>query len=161
MVYLSDYNSGMYRSTDTGLSWTKINTDLTTRSVTGLAISSDGLHLYTASHGGGVFRLDINGEAPSDVNSSIEPPLVFELGQNYPNPFNAATTIPFTLFRPSSVRLWIFDLLGHEITTLIEERYPAGDHRFTWTATGLSSGIYLYRLETGGFTLTRKLIIQK
>ncbi len=63
-VYLSDIVSGVYRSTDGGLTWTKINNGLTTRSTTGLAISSDGQHLYAATSGEGVFRLDLNGEPP-------------------------------------------------------------------------------------------------
>lgn len=64
IVYLSDLLSGVYRSTDGGLIWTQINQGLTTRSTTGLAISSDGQHVYVATNGGGVFRLDLTGQPP-------------------------------------------------------------------------------------------------
>jgi photosystem II stability/assembly factor-like uncharacterized protein len=70
-VYLSDVMSGVYRSTDGGQSWTLIVDGLTTRSTTGLAISSDGLHLYAATNGEGVFRLDLNGEPP--VSTQVAP----------------------------------------------------------------------------------------
>jgi hypothetical protein len=64
VVYAADLFSGVYRSTDGGRSWSVINSGLVTRSVNALAVSADGLHLYAASEGGGVFRLDLNGQPP-------------------------------------------------------------------------------------------------
>jgi photosystem II stability/assembly factor-like uncharacterized protein len=65
IVYVSDHSSGVYRSQDGGQTWTKINSGLSFRAATGLGISSDGLHLYLATDGGGVFRLDLNGQSPA------------------------------------------------------------------------------------------------
>jgi photosystem II stability/assembly factor-like uncharacterized protein len=64
VAYASDHSSGVYRSTDGGLTWVKINDGLRTRTATGLSITADGQHLYVATDGEGVFRLDLNGEAP-------------------------------------------------------------------------------------------------
>ncbi len=67
VLYLADLNSGVYRSVDGGNSWTAINQGLMTRSVNALALSDDGLHLYAASEGSGVYRLDLNGKPPESV----------------------------------------------------------------------------------------------
>jgi len=64
IVYASDHLSGVYRSADGGLTWTRMNNGLYNRSTTGLSISTDGQHLYVATDGEGVYRLDLNGEAP-------------------------------------------------------------------------------------------------
>jgi len=85
----------------------------------------------------------------------------FVLAQNYPNPFNPSTTIQFNLPKASSVVLKVYDLLGQEIETLINEKRPAGKYQVRWTANDLPSGIYFYRLQAGEFVETKKLILQK
>ena len=77
IVYLCDLMSGVYRSSDGGLSWLKINTGLTTRTVTNLSLSNDGNHLYAATNGEGIFRLDLNGRPPFQAPTS-EPPIEVE-----------------------------------------------------------------------------------
>lgn len=86
-------------------------------------------------------------------------PKEFELEQNYPNPFNPTTTITYAIPRPEHVTLRIFDLLGKEVATLVNERLPAGRYRAVWEANGMESGIYFYRLQTESFTQTRKLTL--
>jgi transglutaminase-like putative cysteine protease len=85
----------------------------------------------------------------------------FYLRQNYPNPFNSTTTFCFHLPMPSFVTLKVVDLLGREIETLISGHHPAGEYRIRWTAEDLPSGLYIYRLKTGEFEETKKLILQK
>ena len=91
----------------------------------------------------------------------IRIPQDFCLHQNYPNPFNPTTTIRFRLPRAGFVTLRIYDLLGKEIQTLLNEQRPAGEYAVTWKAEDLSSGIYVCRLEVGGFVDTRKLVLQR
>ena len=81
--------------------------------------------------------------------------------QNYPNPFNPATIIQYTIppGRRSVVSLRVYDLLGREVATLVNEAQPPGTHEATWDASGFASGIYFYRLEADGFTSTRKLML--
>jgi Secretion system C-terminal sorting domain/FG-GAP repeat/FG-GAP-like repeat len=88
-------------------------------------------------------------------------PKVFELYQNYPNPFNPTTTISFSLPKSSFTTLKIYDLLGREITTLINAELMAGHYSKTWQANSFSSGVYFYSLRSGGFVETKKLLLQK
>lgn len=95
-------------------------------------------------------------------------PTEFSLSQNYPNPFNPITTIRFTIpivtlseVEGSFVTLKIYDVLGNEIVTLINEEKPAGSHEVEFNAANLPSGVYFYQLRAGGFVDTKKLILIK
>ncbi|MBI3195811.1 MAG: PD40 domain-containing protein [Ignavibacteriae bacterium] len=88
-------------------------------------------------------------------------PNEFLLEQNYPNPFNPSTNIRFALAKSSYVLLKIFNLLGKEIATVVNEEMSAGYHITTWDAKNQSSGMYFYRLETGNFSQMKKLILIK
>ena len=83
------------------------------------------------------------------------------LNQNYPNPFNPSTTIQFSLPAKEFVTLKIYDVLGKEITTLVNEELNAGSYKNDWNASNLSSGVYFYRLQAGKFSQTRKLTLVK
>jgi hypothetical protein len=86
-------------------------------------------------------------------------PKNFSLSQNYPNPFNPGTTIEFALPKSTRATLRVFDLLGREVATLVDENLAVGVHRMEWNAGGVSSGVYLYRLHAGDFVQTRKLLL--
>jgi len=86
-------------------------------------------------------------------------PEAFSLGQNYPNPFNPLTTIPFTLTESAPVRLEVYNTIGQRVAVLRNEVLPAGWHEVRFDATGLSSGVYVYRLESAGQVQTRKLLL--
>ena len=88
-------------------------------------------------------------------------PNTFMLEQNYPNPFNPSTMISYHLPVNSNVSLRIFDMLGREITTLVNEEQSAGRKEVRWNASGAPSGIYFYRLQTGTYSETKKLILVK
>jgi len=86
-------------------------------------------------------------------------PGAFSLSQNYPNPFNPKTVISGQWTADSEVRLVVYDLLGREIAVLANGRYPAGRYTFTFDATNLSSGVYLYRLTAGAHSAVRKMLV--
>ncbi len=88
-------------------------------------------------------------------------PTVFGLDQNYPNPFNPTTTIRYELPSTSMVRLSVFDLLGQEVATLVNERKDAGTYQVRFDGSALPSGIYFYRLAAGDFVQTRRLALVK
>jgi glucuronoarabinoxylan endo-1,4-beta-xylanase len=88
-------------------------------------------------------------------------PRGFAHPQNYPNPFNPTTAISYQLPVASEVSLKVYDLLGREVATLLNERRNAGVHRINFNATNLSSGTYFYRLQAGTFTQTKKMILVK
>ncbi len=85
----------------------------------------------------------------------------FELSQNYPNPFNPATTIRFSLPEAGNVKLILYNILGQEIKTLINEFKESGVHSINFNASDLNSGLYIYKLESGSFTQTRKMTLLK
>jgi hypothetical protein len=90
-----------------------------------------------------------------------ELPTEYRLEQNYPNPFNPSTTIQFSLPRSGFVTLKVFSILGEEVATLASEELPAGRYTTRWNANGLPSGVYFYRLQTGDFAETKKLVLVK
>ena len=85
----------------------------------------------------------------------------FELSQNYPNPFNPITTIRFSLPEASTVKLTIYNILGQEIKTLLNEYKEAGIHTVNFDASEINSGMYIYKLEAGNFVQTRKMTLVK
>jgi len=85
----------------------------------------------------------------------------YQLLQNYPNPFNPSTTISYSLPGNSHVTLKIYNSLGQEVATLINEEKPAGRYQVTWNAANISSGVYFYRMMAGSFVETRKLNVLK
>jgi hypothetical protein len=85
----------------------------------------------------------------------------FALGQNYPNPFNPSTEITFTLPQAAQVSIRVYNLLGQEVATLVNEYRSAGTHVATFDATALTSGMYIYRLESGSYSTSRKMMLSK
>ena len=88
-------------------------------------------------------------------------PLAFELGQNYPNPFNPTTEIEYQIAGAGPVTLRVYDLLGREVKTLVNERQSPGTHSVTFDANKLPSGVYFYRLESGTNSQVKKLVLLK
>ena len=99
--------------------------------------------------------LKIDGNTPSKV------PYRFALQQNYPNPFNPTTTIEFSLPQLGFVTLKIYNILGEEVATLVSEKLMAGEYKYDWDASGLASGVYLYRMVAGDFVQVKKMILMK
>ncbi|MXW63757.1 MAG: T9SS type A sorting domain-containing protein, partial [Bacteroidetes bacterium SB0662_bin_6] len=83
------------------------------------------------------------------------------LGQNYPNPFNPGTSISWTQPVSGQVRLSVYNLLGQNMATLVDGVHPAGEHEVRLDASGWNSGVYVYVLETGTHTLTRRMVLLK
>jgi hypothetical protein len=88
-------------------------------------------------------------------------PAVYSLSQNYPNPFNPATVIKYSIAEAGKVELKIYNMLGQEIKTLVNEMKSAGRYEVKFNASDLSSGVYVYRIKSGGFVQTKKLMLIK
>ena len=95
------------------------------------------------------------------LNNSGVIPTVYNLYQNYPNPFNPNTTIKFDIPKQSYTKLIIYDLLGREVTKLVDERLDAGSYDITWDAANYASGTYIYKIEAGNYTSVKKMILVK
>jgi len=88
-------------------------------------------------------------------------PKEYTLEQNYPNPFNPSTTISFNLPYKSIVNLTVYDILGKEVETLINEEMNAGKYVKMWNAGKFASGVYFYKLSAGKFNVTKKMLLIK
>ncbi len=157
--------SGVYRTTNNGSTWTRLVTGLRDTTVDGLTIDGNG-YLYVAE-GTRVFR---SVSSTTDVIGTEEQiPTTYSLSQNYPNPFNPQTKINFSIPTASDVTLKVYDLLGREVATLVNERLNPGSYETTFSAKGgsasggdgkdLSSGVYFYRLSAGSYMETKKLLL--
>ncbi|MFH1011649.1 MAG: T9SS type A sorting domain-containing protein [bacterium] len=96
---------------------------------------------------------------PGSLSDGV--PSEFVLKQNFPNPFNPTTTFEFALPQEGFTTLKVFDLLGREVATVVEGQMEARWYQVTWNASNLASGVYLYTLNTSGFSGTRKLLLMK
>jgi hypothetical protein len=92
---------------------------------------------------------------------SIDMPSTYLLQQNYPNPFNPSTTILFSIPTSEFVTLKVYDLLGREIATLVNENLSAGSYSYKFDASNLTSGVYFYKLQAGKYSETKKMLLSK
>jgi len=135
--------------------------------------------IINSNNGGAIVAWDDRRSSTSDVYSSLvnangilggdpvyvsidyQLPSTFEVFQNYPNPFNPSTRIKYQVSSNSQVSLKVYDVLGNEVATLINEFKPVGRYEFEFNASQLSSGIYFYKLQAGSFIQTRKMVLVK
>lgn len=100
-------------------------------------------------------------ETSVDERGATAGPVSFGLSQNYPNPFNPSTVIGYRLSAVSDVSLIVYDVLGRELIMLVNERQTAGDHSVSFNASGLPSGVYFYRLQSGTSSVVRKMLLMR
>ena len=98
---------------------------------------------------------------PTGIKEVSEIPVSFTLSQNYPNPFNPATEIKFSVPFGSNVSIKIYDVLGNEVTTLINGYYAQGTYKARWNAGNYASGVYLYKIEASNFIMIKKMVLLK
>jgi len=153
-------SGGVFLSTDNGTSWTPVNNGLTYPYPHVYALAASGTNLFAGTYHGGVWRRPLS-EMITAVDDIPGNELLrnFSLEQNYPNPFNPTTTISFILPSKSFVSLKVFDALGRQVASLVNEELPAGRYTQQWDAAGLPSGMYYYRLQTGSYAETKKLVL--
>ncbi|MCB0724039.1 MAG: T9SS type A sorting domain-containing protein [Ignavibacteriae bacterium] len=94
-------------------------------------------------------------------NISGEVPSGYKLSQNYPNPFNPSTNIAFDITKPDFVKLAVYNSLGQKVAELVNKELSAGSYEVTWNAGDIAGGVYFYRLETGSFSETKKMVVVK
>lgn len=107
------------------------------------------------------FNLMVMGSNVTAVGNNNEIPNKFELKQNYPNPFNPSTSISFDMPKTGYAKLTVFNSLGQVVATLVDGEINAGTHDISFNASNLASGVYMYKLEAGEFTDTKKMTLVK
>ncbi|MFZ1517511.1 MAG: YCF48-related protein [Ignavibacteriaceae bacterium] len=166
-VFFANYSIGwavgsygaIIKTTDGGNSWYNqesgttedLNSVYFINADTGFICGMNGSLLYTTD-GGGVI---------SSVENRNNQLTNYSLLQNYPNPFNPSTTISYQLPKTGNVSLKVFDVLGKEIATLVNEEKPSGSYNVEFNVYGLASGIYYYQIKAGEFIQTKKMILLK
>jgi len=133
------------------------------RSVFTADFDSDGdSDLAVANRDSNSVSVFLNRTYSTDVESGGEArPRDYLLTRNYPNPFNACATIEYTLSEPSTVSIDIYDISGRKLQSLFDGENPAGEHRVTWDAKGIVSGIYFCKITTGNMVGTQKMVLLK
>jgi len=109
----------------------------------------------------GGFEYSSSIEIMMGTSENSSAPFQFSLSANYPNPFNPATTIKYSIPQSGKVKLMVFDLLGNRVASLINKNIEAGEHKISFNAGNMASGVYFYRIESPGFVMTRKMLFAK
>jgi hypothetical protein len=127
---------------------------------TGLCFNTNGDLFVSTFSDGIVYKADFT---PTDVTTNEEISITFQLMQNYPNPFNPSTKISWQLPVASWQTIKVYDVLGNEVATLVDEFKPAGSYEIEFNSNdfNLASGIYFYQLKSGSFTKNLKMILMK
>ena len=122
--------------------------------------------VYVADHPTGLYLFSVEGFTGTITSIGDRSLKAFTLSQNQPNPFNPSTTISFSLNRRAVARLSIYDVNGARVSTLVDRELPAGSHQVAWDGTDargahVASGVYFYRLDAGGQTATKQMVLLK
>jgi photosystem II stability/assembly factor-like uncharacterized protein len=179
-IYFSDYKNGtvvgtmgvvggmiplIYRTTDSGVSWQEqLNPSqggllMDVFFIDALQGWAVGMNAYGGNYT--IFHTTNGGVSFVEEEQVNEMPTEFLLSQNYPNPFNPSTSIQYAISSRQFVKLTVYDLLGREIETLVNEEKPVGTYELTWYAESLPSGVYFYQLKAAEFIQTKKMLLLK
>lgn len=172
-VVWNDERDGNYEiyyklSTDGGNSWgidTRLTNNPSYSEFAFLTISGRALHLAWRDYRDGnseiYYKRNPTGNPIGIINISSEIPQQFLLTQNYPNPFNPVTKIEFSVPDSEKIKLTVYDIQGRELEVLADQYLAAGVYKAEWDASMYSSGVYFYRIQAGGFTDLKKMILVK
>ncbi len=160
-----------YKTSDGGKSWTDLTNELPTIGIWSMFFTGENTGYLAGNHG--IYKTTSGGETITSVNEvdKASVPSGYKLYQNYPNPFNPTTKIRYSISsvrtplpgraRGGLVTLKVYDILGREVTTLVNKQQPPGNYVVEFNASKFASGIYFYRIITNDFTATKKLVLLK
>jgi photosystem II stability/assembly factor-like uncharacterized protein len=158
-AYIGLRNGQMYVTSDLGKTWSAIHdSTFTSNGINAMVANKE--YLFAGTNSGG-WRIPIADIITSVNNNHHHLQVGYVLYQNYPNPFNPTTIITYQLLAASHVTLKVYDVLGREVRLLVNERESAGSHSAAFDGSNLPSGVYIYRLQAGSFTQSKKLALLK
>lgn len=155
-IFAGSETNGVYFSNNDGLNWVQVNDGLGNIGVFSLYIFNN--YIYAGASVNGVYRRQLS-ELVGISGNEILPE--YSLSQNYPNPFNPVTKINYNIPKQGLVTLKIYNILGKEVKTLVNEVKSAGNYDVNFEGSEFSSGIYFYRLESNGFSNTKSMMLLK
>ncbi|HWA05757.1 MAG TPA: T9SS type A sorting domain-containing protein, partial [Ignavibacteria bacterium] len=154
---------GVFISHNSGDSWSELAAGLPNTVSIHLDYNIVQNRLRVATHGRGIWEYNGNIIPVAQIQSNI--PHEFLLFQNYPNPFNPSTKINFSIPPVETTRgvvsLRVYDVLGNEITTLVNQQLTPGTYSVDWNASNYPSGLYFYRLTFGEYSETKRMVLIK
>jgi len=149
--------TGIYFQHKDSTTWKFVSTDIPPFLSCG---EIDENYIYAGRFDSLIYRRSLS-EMFTDVNEQPSQPTEFKLEQNYPNPFNPSTSIQYAIGSRQFVQLKVYDVLGKEVATLVDEEKPAGMYNVHFSMNNLSSGIYFYQLKAGDYLETKKMVLLK
>jgi hypothetical protein len=156
MLMSSLLNAAVFISTNEGINWEDYSQGLPTAISVRKLITYNDKNIAATSQG--VWQRDTS-EVITSLGNDISSLQEFNLLQNYPNPFNPSTKIKYLIPQSSDVLVKVYDVLGNEIETLVNEEKFAGTYEITWFAENLPSGVYFFQLKAGNFVQTKKMVL--
>ncbi|MEE9450264.1 MAG: T9SS type A sorting domain-containing protein, partial [Ignavibacteriaceae bacterium] len=159
LVYVANGSNGL-RIIDVSTPTSPVEVGFYDTGVVAWGVALSGSYAYVADQEDGIYIIQNDLLVGINEETSFSPGS-FLLAQNYPNPFNPTTTINYQISEIGFVALKVFDVLGNEISTLVNEEKPAGSYEVDFDSQGLSSGIYFYKLQAGNFVETKKMVFLK
>jgi photosystem II stability/assembly factor-like uncharacterized protein len=151
-IYAATIYGAVYCSNDQGINWDQIAAPLWNTFTDSFTLTDDG-YILNGTQERGIFRAKVE----------IKKREVFEysLSQNYPNPFNPTTTINYSIPNTGNVKITVFNAIGCKVSTIVDEYKSPGNYSFKFNGSKMASGIYLYRLESGNYTVSKKFVLIK
>jgi hypothetical protein len=151
--------NGVYLSTNGGVNWIQKNQGfIGNPAIYSFLIYNN--YIFAGTYGYSIWRRSLS-EITGIQNISTETSSKYSLSQNYPNPFNPTTNIKFSIVNSGDVKLVVYDIMGKEVQTLVNERLQPGTYEATFGGSMLNSGVYFYKLITNSFTETKKMLMIK
>ncbi len=163
-IFAGTYPYGVYYSSNNGASWFQKNQGFSVppfynyTMITALKVNNG--YIFSGTDGFSVYRR-LYSEIIGIQNISTEIPSAYSLGQNYPNPFNPTTNIKFDVARLGGVKIVVYNAMGREVQKLVNENLNPGTYETIFDGSNLSSGVYFYKISSGDFSETKKMLLVK
>lgn len=158
-VFICATDVGVFMSNNLGGSWIELANGLPNTVAMHLDYNAMSNRLTIGTHGRGTYRLTAPLVNVSNISSTI--PDNYNLSQNYPNPFNPVTKIKYAIKQSGMVTLKVYDALGRNVSTIVNQNQSPGTYEAIFDASNLTSGIYFYKIETGNYAETKKMMVLK
>lgn len=155
-LFASSWEAGVFVTNTNSNSWQSVG--LGGFGVSSVMVNSMNNAVFAGTSNGAVLKLN---DSPNSVNGNLEIPNNFSLEQNYPNPFNPATTIEFSIASREQVTLNIYNVIGELVETLVNEQLEAGSYKINFNGVNLTSGMYIYHIQAGNFSASKKMMLIK
>lgn len=164
-LYYTTFSRTVYVTTNSGLNWSQLKDESGNRifsmtANTSYVYCSTSAYQQDGDHTSGVFRHNLS-IITNTQNNIGETPSTYRLSQNYPNPFNPITTIMFDIPKVTRVKIAVYDITGREVSVLVNENMQAGSYERQWDGSRSSSGVYFYKITSGDFVQTKKMLLIK